>query len=65
MAPPHVLEYDAAHEVAHLSHMNHGPRFWNLVREAIPNFEPAKTWLEIHGPGLHRYGIAPFDGPDA
>ncbi|MDR3500781.1 MAG: SprT family zinc-dependent metalloprotease [Parvibaculum sp.] len=65
MAPPHVLEYVAAHEVAHLRHMNHGPRFWNLVREAIPNFEPAKTWLEIHGPGLHRYGIAPFDGPDA
>jgi predicted metal-dependent hydrolase len=62
MAPPHVLEYVAAHEVAHLRHMNHGPRFWGLVREAIPNYEPAKTWLEIHGPGLHRYGIAPIDG---
>jgi predicted metal-dependent hydrolase len=60
MAPGHVLDYVAAHEVAHLRHMNHGPRFWALVREAIPNFEPAKNWLEIHGPGLHRYGADPF-----
>ena len=37
------------------------------LREQCPVMrdEPAKTWLEIHGPGLHRYGIAPFDGPDA
>lgn len=56
LAPDHVLDYVAAHEVAHLRHMNHGPRFWALVRQAIPQFEPAKQWLEENGPGLHRYG---------
>lgn len=56
LAPSYVLEYVAAHEVAHIRHMNHGPRFWSLVEEAIPNYEPAKRWLELNGPGLHRFG---------
>ncbi|NIJ42138.1 hypothetical protein FHS78_002431 [Parvibaculum indicum] len=60
MAPPHVLDYVAAHEVAHIRHMNHGARFWALVRQAIPNYETAKRWLENSGPGLHRYGAEPL-----
>ncbi|KAB7742656.1 DUF45 domain-containing protein [Parvibaculum sedimenti] len=64
MAPSHVLDYVAAHEVAHLRHMNHGPRFWALVEEAMPNYEAAKKWLEMHGPGLHRYGADPFGRVD-
>src|SRR5882757_5402891 len=31
-APPEVLEYLVAHEVAHLVHLNHGPHFWALAR---------------------------------
>jgi len=57
MAPPHVLDYVAAHEVAHLRHMNHGPRFWGLLASHVPHMEAAKKWLETQGPGLHRYGI--------
>ncbi len=64
MAPPHVLDYVSAHEVAHLRHMNHGARFWSLVESALPNYESAKRWLEINGPGLHRYGIDPFGSVD-
>lgn len=64
MAPSHVLDYVAVHEVAHLRHMNHGPRFWRLVEEAMPNYETAKKWLEVHGPGLHRYGADPFGRVD-
>ena len=59
LAPSYVLDYVAAHEVAHIRHMNHGPRFWALVEEAIPNYEPAKRWLETNGPGLHRFGTDP------
>lgn len=61
MAPTHVLDYVAAHEVAHLRHMNHGSRFWALVEDAIPNYDLARRWLETHGPGLHRYGMRPVD----
>jgi len=56
MAPPHVQDYVAAHEVAHLRHMNHGPRFWALVAELTPHTEGAMAWLRVHGPRLLRVG---------
>jgi len=59
LAPRHVLDYVAAHEVAHLIEMNHGPRFWKLVARAMPRLEEAKRWLRLHGADLHRYGAAP------
>ncbi len=58
LAPPHVLDYVAAHEVAHLAEMNHGARFWALVKQALPNFETSMRWLQIYGLDLHRYGAA-------
>ena len=56
MAPPPVQDYVAAHEVAHLRHMHHGPRFWALVGELTDHTEPAMTWLRTHGPRLLRIG---------
>ncbi len=55
-APPFVLDYVAAHEVAHLREMNHGPRFWRLVRDAVPPMQKARIWLKAHGAELHRFG---------
>ena len=55
LAPPIVLDYVAAHEVAHLAEMNHGPRFWALVRKTMPEMDVAKAWLLKHGLDLHRY----------
>jgi hypothetical protein len=55
LAPPPVLDYVAAHEVAHLAEMNHGPRFWALVRRACPRMDEAKRWLLRYGMELHRY----------
>src|ERR1700761_4285214 len=57
LAPPFVLDYLAAHEVAHLVEMNHSPRFWRVVGRICPSLERAKTWLDTHGNDLHRYGI--------
>jgi predicted metal-dependent hydrolase len=57
LAPPFVLDYLAAHEVAHLVEMNHSPRFWRLVDRLCPNAQRAKVWLDVHGTDLHRYGL--------
>jgi predicted metal-dependent hydrolase len=55
LAPPHVLDYVAAHEVAHLLEMNHGARFWKIVARSVPRLEEAKHWLRHEGTDLHRY----------
>lgn len=57
MAPPFVLDYVAAHEVAHLQEMNHGRNFWALVEKTMPRMHEAKDWLEVYGMDLHRYGL--------
>jgi predicted metal-dependent hydrolase len=58
LAPPFVLDYLAAHEVAHLREMNHSIHFWRIVQDLCPGFEVAKAWLRSHGAQLHRYGTA-------
>lgn len=56
MAPSFVLDYVAAHEVAHLKEMNHGPRFWRLVARMGVDAASAQAWLRENGALLHRYG---------
>lgn len=59
LAPDFVLDYVAAHEVAHLAEMNHGPRFWKLVYRTMPRTDEARAWLKANGRDLHRYGASP------
>ncbi|PJI85361.1 hypothetical protein BC777_3362 [Yoonia maricola] len=54
MAPPAVLDYVAAHEVAHLVEMNHQPAFWAVVAQLCPEFETHRQWLRREGDQLHR-----------
>lgn len=56
LAPPFVLDYLAAHEVAHLIEMNHSRRFWRLVESICPDLRRAKAWLDANGSTLHRFG---------
>ena len=56
MAPPFVIEYLAAHEVAHLKHLDHSKAFWDLTRQLDPNMDNAEAWLKSFGHNLHRYG---------
>jgi predicted metal-dependent hydrolase len=58
LAPRFVLDYLAAHEVAHLLEMNHSSRFWRLLGRICPDMERAKAWLDARGTDLHRYGMA-------
>jgi len=55
LAPPEVLDYVAAHEVAHLAEMNHSPAFWAVVARLRPDYEAPRAWLRHEGAALHRY----------
>jgi len=55
MAPPNVLDYVAAHEVAHVQEMNHSRAFWAVVAELFPEYKVARRWLRTNGNQLHRY----------
>ncbi|MFN3937619.1 MAG: M48 family metallopeptidase [Gemmobacter sp.] len=55
MAPPEVLDYVAAHEVAHLEQMNHSPAFWAVVARLVPGYAGPRQWLRRHGAGLHGF----------
>jgi predicted metal-dependent hydrolase len=55
MAPPEVLDYVAAHEVAHFIEMNHSPAFWAVVARLCPDYSRHRRWLLREGVALHRY----------
>ncbi len=59
MAPPEVLDYVAAHEVAHLREMNHSRAFWNVVARLMPSYQKHRAWLRTNGHSLHRFDFTP------
>lgn len=56
LAPPEILDYVVAHEVAHLVHMNHAPAFWETVARIHDSVDQSRAWLVEHGAALHRVG---------
>lgn len=48
-APPAVIDYVIIHELAHLVHPNHSPRFWQLVARIMPDYKQHEKWLAEHG----------------
>ena len=55
MSPPDVLDYVAAHEVAHLVEMNHSPAYWSVVARLCPDYAAPRAWLRSNGQKLHQY----------
>jgi len=53
MAPPPVIRYLVAHEVAHLAEMNHGRRFWQICTQLCPQTQHCRAWLKRNGQSLH------------
>ena len=62
LAPTRVLDYVAAHEVAHLIEMNHSSRFWDLVEQTYGPYTQARNWLKQHGRELHAFGKSGSSG---
>ena len=58
MAPPWIIDYVAAHECAHLVHMNHSPAFWRKVAFLGANARAAENWFNANGARLFSYGAA-------
>ncbi len=52
MAPPEVLAYVVAHEVAHLTTSGHQRDFWALVEKLHPAPAKARAWLKANGARL-------------
>jgi len=52
MAPPSVLDYVAAHEVAHMAEMNHSDAFWAVVARLYPAWRVQRAWLKRYGAQL-------------
>jgi hypothetical protein len=49
-APLQVIDYVIIHELMHLVELDHSPRFWQLVREADPEYKKHKEWLASYAP---------------
>ena len=56
LAPPAVLDYVVAHEIAHLRELNHSARFWSLVDGLVGAHKAERAWLRQNGAELRRYG---------
>lgn len=42
---PELQDYLIVHELCHLKYFNHGPQFWSLVSETLPNYKELKAQL--------------------
>lgn len=58
MSPADVLDYVAAHEVAHLRHMDHSRAFWATVEQTRPDWRVHRDWLRTQGAALHAWRFA-------
>lgn len=55
-APREAMDYVVAHEVAHLTHMNHSRDFWNTCESLSLDYNSGKQWMKQHGMTLAAYG---------
>lgn len=59
LAPPDMLDAVAAHECAHLVHLDHSPAFWRTVESLGVDVERSRAWFRRHGESLRGWGVSP------
>lgn len=57
LAPPNVLDYVVAHELAHILEMNHSAKFWAHVERVCPHMNDSRNWLKTNGGQLHQIRV--------
>ena len=57
LAPPPVLDYVVAHELAHILEMNHSAKFWAHVDKVCPHMNDSRNWLKTKGGQLHQIRV--------
>lgn len=55
-APIESIDYVVSHEAAHLTHGDHGKKFWDLCEKLSENFTVGHDWMQKNGTSLGRYG---------
>lgn len=54
-APPPVIDYVVAHELAHRIEMNHSPAFWQTVSQLCPDYPELRAYLKSHSAHYHQF----------
>lgn len=49
LARPAAFEYVLVHELCHLLHHDHSPRFWQAVQTRLPYWRHERAWLHAQG----------------
>lgn len=52
MAPNRIVDYVVVHELCHLIHHDHSPKFWREVERFMPDYLECKEWLKHNGARL-------------
>jgi len=52
MAPNRVVDYVVIHELCHILHHDHSPKFWKTVERYFPDYAECKEWLKLNGKAL-------------
>lgn len=48
IAPNRIVDYVVVHELCHLHHHNHSPKFWKCVERVFPDYAESKEWLKTN-----------------